>query len=57
MKNNDLSNKKVVAIRRKVAEMDSKKRAWEAYERNLRRANSGYSELDLTLDEQNLDEK
>jgi len=48
MKNKDLSNKQVAAVRRKVAEMDSKKRAWEAYERNLRRANSGYSELDST---------
>jgi hypothetical protein len=34
-------------MQKKAAELQRKKEAWKKYENNLRRARSGYSELEL----------
>jgi len=43
----DNPNRKIAAQKRKAVELERKKEAWKKYESNIRRANSGYSELEL----------
>lgn len=47
MKTTDFPRRNAAEIRRKAFELDRKKDAWKKYELNLRRARSGYSELEL----------
>jgi len=47
MKPTDNPKRKIAEVKRKAAEQERKKEAWKKYESNVRRANSGYSELEL----------
>ena len=47
MRKTDSLNRKAAENRRKTFELERKQDAWKKYEQNLRRARSGYSELEL----------
>jgi hypothetical protein len=47
MRDTESNQKKRALMQKKATELQRKKEAWKKYESNLRRARSGYSELDL----------
>ena len=50
MKYIESNSQKRATMQKKAAEFHRKKEAWKKYESNLRRARSGYSELELDED-------
>jgi len=47
MKKTDSPCREAAENRRKASELERKKKAWSKYEKNIRNARSGYSELEL----------
>jgi hypothetical protein len=47
MRKTNSPRRKSAEDRRKADDLERKKEAWNKYERRIRRANSGYSELEL----------
>ena len=50
MKYTESNSQKRANMQKKAAELHRKKEAWKKYETNLKRARSGYSELELDDD-------
>lgn len=50
MKYTGSNSQKHALMQKKAAELQRKKEAWKKYESNLKRARSGYSELELDED-------